>query len=138
MVRSFIEDLKQEKITVFLCTHNLTEASTLSDRVCFIKQKIIRIATLHELQAHDKNKGVEIVFKQDAGKYRKLLESIPGINSIDASENTASVFVKKPEITNPEIIRQLVNNNIDILYVNEIKASLEDIYLELVKDEEAK
>jgi ABC-2 type transport system ATP-binding protein len=138
MVRSFIEGLKQEKITVFLCTHNLAEASNLSDRVCFIKQKIIRIATLSELQAHDKNKGVEIVFRQDAGRYGKLLESIPGINSVDASDNTASVFVENPEVTNPEIIRKLVNNDIDILYVNEIKASLEDIYLELIKDEETK
>ena len=57
MVRSFIESLKQENITVFLCTHNLTEASSLSDRVCFIKQKIIRIATLSELQAHNKNRA---------------------------------------------------------------------------------
>jgi ABC-2 type transport system ATP-binding protein len=138
MVRSFIEDLKQEKITVFLCTHNLTEASTLSDRVCFIKQKIIRISTLSELQAHDKNKGIEIVFKQDSERYRKLLESISGINNVDANDNIASVFVENPEVTNPEIIRQLVNNDIDILYVNEIKASLEDIYLELIKDEETK
>ena len=138
MVRNFIENLKQEKITVFLCTHNLTEASTLSDRVCFIKQEIIRIATLSELQAHGKHKGVEIVFRQDASRHRTLLEGIPGINGVDAKDNRVSVFVENPEVTNPEIIRQLVNNDIDILYVNEIKASLEDIYLELIKDEEAK
>jgi ABC-2 type transport system ATP-binding protein len=136
MVRSFIEDLKQEKMTVFLCTHNLTEAASLSDRVCFIKQKIIKIASLSELQAHDKNKRVEIVFKQDADRYRELLQTIPGINSVDIKDNTASVFVEKPVETNPEIIRQLVSNNAEILYINQVKASLEDIYLELIKDEE--
>jgi len=138
MVRNFIESLKQENITVFLCTHNLAEASSLSDRVCFIKQKIIRIATLSELQSHEKNKRVEIVFKQDASRYRNLLESIPGINSLNIMDNTASVFVENPESDNPRIIRQLINNDIDILYVNEIKASLEDIYLELIKDEETR
>ncbi len=136
MVRSFIESLKQENITVFLCTHNLTEASSLSDRVCFIKQKIIKIASLSELQAHDKNKRVEIVFKQDAGRYLELLRSISGVNSVDIKDNTASVFVEKPAQTNPEILRQMVNNNAEILYVNQVKASLEDIYLELIKDEE--
>ena len=138
MVRNFIESLKQENITVFLCTHNLTEASSLSDRVCFIKQKIIRIATLSELQSHEKNKRVEIVFKQDASRYRKLLKSIPGINSMNIKDNTASVFVENPESDNPGIIKQLANNDIDILYVNEIKASLEDIYLDLIKDEETR
>jgi len=138
MVRNFIESLKQENITVFLCTHNLAEASSLSDRVCFIKQKIIRIATLSELQSHEKNKRVEIVFKQDASRYRNLLESIPGINSLNIMDNTASVFVENPESDNPGIIRRLINNDIDILYVNEIKASLEDIYLELIKDEETR
>jgi len=138
MVRNFIESLKQENITVFLCTHNLAEASSLSDRVCFIKQKIIRIATLSELQSHEKNKRVEIVFKQDASRYRNLLGSIPGINSLNIMDNTASVFVENPESDNPGIIRRLINNDIDILYVNEIKASLEDIYLELIKDEETR
>ena len=138
MVRNFIESLKKEKITVFLCTHNLTEAASLSDRVCFIKQRIIRVASLGELQAHDKNKRIEIVFRQAADKYADLLEKIPGINSVSTNDNAASVFVEDPETANPEIIRQLVNNDIDILYVNEIKASLEDIYLELIKDEETK
>ena len=138
MVRNFIESLKQENITVFLCTHNLAEASSLSDRVCFIKQKIIRIATLSELQSHEKNKRVEIVFKQDASRYRNLLGSIPGINSLNIMDNTASVFVENPESDNPGIIKRLANNDIDILYVNEIKASLEDIYLELIKDEETR
>lgn len=136
MVRGFIESLKQEKMTVFLCTHNLTEAASLCDRVCFIKQKIIKIASLSELQAHDSNKRIEVVFKHDAEKYRELLRTVSGVSSVDLRDNTASIFVEKPEETNPGIIRELVNNNAEILYINQVKASLEDIYLELVKDEE--
>jgi len=138
MVRSFIESLKEDRITVFLCTHNLAEASSLSDRVCFIKRKIIRIATLDELQDRDKNKRVEIVFKEDAERYRDLLEGMDGIKGLDIRENTASVFVEDPDNTNPGMIRELIDNNIEILYINQIKASLEDIYLDLIKDEEVK
>ena len=36
MVRSFIEQLKNDKTTVFLCTHNLEELRA-SDVVCIIK-----------------------------------------------------------------------------------------------------
>jgi len=135
MVRNFIKNLKEEQVTVFLCTHNLTEASSLSDRVCFIKRKIIRIASLAELQDHGRNKRIKIIFKDNAERYRTVLEKMEGISGMEIKDNTLSIFVEEPEKSNPVIISELVKNNIDILYVNEIKASLEDIYLELIRDE---
>lgn len=138
MVRNFIESLKKEKTTVFLCTHNLEEASNLSDRVCIIERKIIRIATLSELQSGDKNKRVEIIFTENASKYIKLLEEIDKIKDIQADNNRAILVIEEPEISNPLIIKKLVGNGAEILYFNEIKATLEEIYLDLIKDKEAK
>ncbi len=138
MVRIFIESLKKEKTTVFLCTHNLEEASNLSDRVCIIKKKIIRIATLSELQNDDKNKRAEIIFTDDADRYVKLLEGITGIKTVHAEKNRATVVIEKPEISNPLIIKKLINSGAGILYFNEVKATLEEIYLDLIKDEKTK
>jgi len=137
MVRSFIQSLKKEKITVFLCTHNLIEASSLSDRICFIKKKIIRIASLGELQNHDKHRKVEIVFGDDAKRFIPVLKGIKNIiEVVDTNKNKAILLVDEPQKSNPGIIRELILNDIDILYLNEIKASLEEIYLDLIKDEE--
>ena len=138
MVRTFIDSLKKEKTTVFLCTHNLEEASNLSDRVCIIKRKIIRIATLSELQNDDKNKRVEIVFSDDADRYVKLMEEIDGIKNIQTDKNRTILVIEKPETSNPLIIKKLIGSGAGILYFNEIKATLEEIYLDLIKDEEAK
>lgn len=138
MVRNFIQSLKKERTTVFLCTHNLTEASNLSDRVCFIKKKIIRIASLGELQNHDRHRKVEIVFGDEAKKFIPVLKNIKNILEVDTNKNKAILLVNEPEKSNPGIIRELIANNIDILYINEIKVSLEEIYLDLIKDEEAK
>ncbi len=138
MVRIFIESLKKEKTTVFLCTHNLEEASTLSDRVCIIKKKIIRIATLSELQNDDKNKRAEIIFTDDADRYVKLLEGTTGIKTVHTEKNRATVVIEKPEISNPMIIKKLIDSGAGILYFNEVKATLEEIYLDLIKDEKTK
>ena len=138
MVRKFIQSLKKERTTVFLCTHNLTEASSLSDRVCFIKKKIIRIASLGELQNHDRHRKVEIVFGDEAKKFIPVLKNIKNILEVDTNKNKAILLVNEPEKSNPGIVRKLIANDIDILYINEIKASLEEIYLNLIKDEEAK
>ncbi len=135
MVRNFIDSLKKEKITVFLCTHNLEEASYLSDRVCIINKKIIKVATLSELQNDDKNKRVEIVFADDAYRYLKIMEGIDKIKDITIDKNRAILVIEEPELSNPLIIRKLVKNGIKILYFNQVKVSLEEIYLDLVKNE---
>ena len=138
MVRTFIENLKEEKITVFLCTHNLEEASSLSDRVCIINRNIIRIATLSELQNSDKNKRVEIIFKDNALRYTELLKEFKEVKDIQTNNNRVLALVEKPEITNPLIIKKLIDNGAGIIYFNEIKATLEEIYLDLIKNEEEK
>src|SRR4030042_2255669 len=133
MVRTFIESLKNERTTVFLCTHNLEEASNLSDIVCIIKSKIIKISTLDELQKNKKEKKIEIVFKDNAQKYIDLLKTFKEIGSLEAKENKVSFSLENPEILNPKIIKLLVDNGSEIVYFNEIKASLEEIYLDLIR-----
>lgn len=133
MVRTFIESLKDERTTVFLCTHNLEEASSLSDIVCIIKSKIIKISTLDELQKNKKEKKIEIVFKENAQKYIDLLKIFKEITSLALKENKAVFTLENPEILNPKIIKLLVDNGSEIIYFNEIKASLEEIYLDLIK-----
>jgi ABC-2 type transport system ATP-binding protein len=134
MVRTFIESLKNERTTVFLCTHNLEEASNLSDIVCIIKSKIIKISTLDELQKNKKGKKIEIVFKENAQKYIDLLKTFKEIASLEVKENKALFALENPEILNPKIIKLLVDNDSEIIYFNEIKASLEEIYLDLIRE----
>lgn len=133
MVRHYIESLKDENTTVFLCTHNLEEASNLSDKVCIIKKKIIKIASLSELQS-GKEKSVEIVLGGDAGRFSGLLKNIKKIKGISLDANKIRISLKDPSGSNPHIVKALVENGADIIYVNEQKASLEDIYLDLIRD----
>ena len=133
MVRSFIENQKNEKTTVFLCTHNLEEASNLSDVVCIIKSKIIKISTLEELQRSKKGKKIEIVFNQPADKYAGILRDFTEITNLEIKQDKINFLMDNPEKINPAIIKKLVDYGAEIVYFNEIKASLEEIYLDLVR-----
>jgi ABC-2 type transport system ATP-binding protein len=135
MVRNFIERLKNdEKTTVFLCTHNLEEASNLSDIVCIIKNKIIKISTLEELQRNKKGKKVEIVLSSNAEKFSSIFTQFKEISSIEFIKNRANLSLENPETINPLIIKKLVDAGAEIIFFNDIKASLEEIYLDLVKN----
>jgi len=138
MVRNFIDSLKKEKTTVFLCTHNLEEASNLSDRVCIIKKKVIRIATLSELQSGERGKRAQIVFSDDADRYVKLMKELSEIKNIQTDKNKATLVIENPDVSNPKVIKKLVDSGAKIIYFNQIKASLEEIYLDLIRDEGAK
>ena len=83
MVRNFIENQKNEKTTVFLCTHNLEEASNLSDVVCIIKNRIIKISTLEDLQRSKKGKKIEIVFNQPADRYTGILRDFTEVINLE-------------------------------------------------------
>jgi len=65
-----------------------------------------------------------------------LLEEIKEIDSIETDKNKATLLVEKPEDSNPVIVKKLINSGAQIIYFNEVKATLEEIYLNLIKNEE--
>jgi ABC-2 type transport system ATP-binding protein len=134
MVRSFIEKLKDENKTVFLCTHNLEEASNLSDVVCIIKNRIIKVSTLEELQRDKKGSNTEVVLSKDAGRFADILNNMEQVSNITAEGNRIVFSAQEPGKNNPMIIRKLVESGAEIIYVNELKASLEEIYLDLIRN----
>jgi len=44
------------------------------------------------------------------------------------------IAMDNPDILNPQIIRALVQSGADILFVGELRHSLEDIYLQTMRD----
>jgi ABC-2 type transport system ATP-binding protein len=135
-VRSFIENIKNDiKTTVFLCTHNLEEASNLSDIVCIIKSRIITISTLEKLQAGKGSRKVEMVLKSGAEKIKKIIDDFENISVLkQESENKFLLSVENPEKSNPSLLKKLTENSVEVIYLNEIKTSLEEIYLDLIKN----
>ena len=136
MVRNFINTLREEKITVFLSTHNLEEAQDLCNIVCIIKKRIIKIAPLEELQNSKEFKNFDIALKENPKKYLNIFNKYKENIQFNFSEkdNNVNLKIKDFEDINPLIIKDLVNDGAQILYFNENKESLENIYLELIRD----
>jgi ABC-2 type transport system ATP-binding protein len=133
LVREFISELKKEGRTIFLCTHNLDEADHLCDRVGVFKTHLLVVDTPASLRASVF--GRKVVFhlrsanEMIADAVRKLLF----VREIKIVENKLVVNLDEPETQNPEIVRALVDAGADIQFVGELRHSLEDVYLQLVK-----
>jgi len=133
LVREFIAELKKEGRTIFLCTHNLEEADHLCDRVGVFRTRLLVVDTPSRLRASVF--GRKVIFHLRAadeilaGDIRKL----PFVREVRVVDNKLVVTMDEPEARNPEVIRSLVKAGADIQFVGELRHSLEDVYLQLVK-----
>ncbi len=129
LVRSFIEDLRDQGRTIFLSTHNLNEADRLCDRIGIFKSHLIEVDTPENLRRKFFGRKVVFHLRQINPGWRSMISAIDGVIDIDVVENKLVVTLEHPERLNPLIIRSLVTAGADVLFVGELRHSLEDIYL---------
>ena len=131
-VRDFILELKKQKRTIFLNTHNLDEAQRICDEVAILKTKLIRVGRPNELGESLWGKKTELQLVQVS---EAVLAAVRGLGlkaTIDG--NKLAVDVDDPVRQNPELVEAVVQAGGRVQYVTELSASLEDVYLKLVKE----
>jgi len=135
-VRDFVEELKNEGRTIFMTTHNLDEAERLCDRVGIFQQKLLTVDSPSNLR--EKMFGRKVVFHLSEVKpeWIDLVTNIAGAGNVEAVDNKLVISLQDPEESNPEIIKALVIAGAQLQFVGEIRHSLEQIYLEMVKSTE--
>ena len=133
LVREFIGELKDKGRTIFLCTHNLDEADRLCDRIAVVNTRLLALDTPEALRAKLYDRVVVIHLSAASPAYEKVVSEQPFVRSVEIKENKLVVGLDDPERNNPELIRALVDVGADIQFVGELRRSLEEIYLRLVK-----
>ena len=133
LVREFIGELKDKGRTIFLCTHNLDEADRLCDRIAVVNTRLLALDTPEALRAKLYDRAVVIHLSAASSEYEKVVREQPFVRSVELKDNKLVVGLDDPERNNPELIRALVDAGADIQFVGELRRSLEEIYLRLVK-----
>ncbi len=136
LVRDFVLQVKAQGRTIFLTTHNLDEADRLCDRVAVFKSRLRVLDTPEGLRKQLYGRQVVFHLAETAVSGLPVLQDLPYIKKIEAIENKLLIAVDDPEQHNPEMIRLLVENGQNIQFVGELRHSLEEIYLQLIKQTE--
>jgi len=136
VVRDLIETLRTEERTIFLCTHNLDEADRLCDRVALFKKQLVALGKPQELKERMVGRRT-VVHLVDPRRGLEQALDLPFIKRIERVDNTLVVSLTDPETENPALVKRLVELGGQIQYVNELRVSLEDVYLDLMEDNNA-
>ena len=134
VVREFIEELKSEGHTIFLCTHNLDEADRLCDRIGVMKQKLIRVDTPANLRRSLYGRMVMLQPVKVTPQITAAIKALPFVKNVTQENGGLMISLDKPEEQNPVLVRTVLEAGGDVQYLSEFKHSLEDVYFSLVGD----
>jgi len=134
LVRDFIIEIKKEGRTIFMCTHNLDEADRLCDRIAVFKSHLLVLDTPKRLRAQLFGRKVVFHLQQADSSLAQQVQELPFVSEANVIDNKILVTLDDPEGQNPDVIRILVGAGADIQFVGELRRSLEDVYLQLIKN----
>ena len=138
-VRDFILELKKEKRTIFLNTHNLDEAQRICDRIGILSTKLIATGTPQELEkalssGGGTRKTVVLLQEQATDAILAGVRKLPGVGGVTTEGDKLEVALSDPDKQNAAVIEAIVKAGGRIQSVTIVGASLEDVYLKLVKE----
>ncbi|HRF98974.1 MAG TPA: ABC transporter ATP-binding protein, partial [Aggregatilineales bacterium] len=124
---------KDEGATVFICTHNLTEAQRLCHRLAVLeKGQLVAIGTARELAEKvgmSRQYHLEVATHQQA-EAQSALETINGVTNIIPDGEILRFSINKKE-TIADLLTMLVNRGVRVYGLEAGESVLEDIYFAL-------
>jgi ABC-2 type transport system ATP-binding protein len=134
IVRDFIEELKTEGRTIFLCTHNLDEADRLCDRIGVFKQRLIKVDSPSRMRTALFGRSIEFKLRPIDPTVGELLKGFDFVKNVEVHEDKVIVGLDNPEEGNPHIVKALVEAGVQVQFVSEVRHSLEDVYFSLINN----
>jgi ABC-2 type transport system ATP-binding protein len=136
-VRSIIRELGKER-TILLSTHILSEAQQVCDRVLIInKGKIVAEDTPERLQERLTGSGrIFLKIRGDEDGIEGLVKKVAGVVNVSPEgEGSYEVATVAGQDLRPDIARVVVKEGFDLLEIRLVGMSLEDIFMQLTRDE---
>jgi ABC-2 type transport system ATP-binding protein len=135
-VRQLVEGLRARGATVILTTHRLEEAERLCDRVAIVNTRMKSIGRPDQLRRQLFASSIEVRLAAPLADPAETFGAVSGVSRWSAQNGAYMVDVDDPEMSTPLLTDALVRVGARVLKIAEVEHSLEDVYLELVGEEE--
>ncbi len=132
-IRNILKDMNKKGTTIFLTTHYIEEAERLCDRVAFIVEgKIIEVDYVDELihPVKDRNILILTISGVSDGLEEKLSSILPGFSCKRLSDSDIRIESDRAFRTG-HIIRIMEEAGIDVMEAKRMRATLEDVFVEV-------
>ncbi|TCN34809.1 ABC-2 type transport system ATP-binding protein [Kribbella orskensis] len=135
-VHELIDELRNRGVTIFLTTHRLEEAERLCDRVAILNTTLRTIGRPADLREQLFAKTLAVRTLVPLPEPGRVFDGLPAVDGWRERDSGAYVVsVSDSTIAAPAVARALVAAGADVLSISESYHSLEDIYLQLIDED---
>ena len=138
-VRNLIREIGKER-TVLLSTHILSEAQQICDRVLIInKGRIVVEDSPENLQARLVGaERVRLRVRGDGDGLAEKVKKVKGVQNVQVqTDGTVEYQFMPAQDVRPEVAKTIIQSGYDLLEMHAVGMSLEEIFLELTKEDTA-
>jgi ABC-2 type transport system ATP-binding protein len=134
LIKDTIREYNANGTTVFLTTHNMEEANQLCDRIAIINHgKIAAIDNPERLRLRSSGlQSIEVSF--DKAVNTEALLNIKGVEKAAKMGDKLKLYVDKTSPVIDALVDYSRSNGLNIVTINTLAPSLEDVFLKLVKE----
>jgi ABC-2 type transport system ATP-binding protein len=135
-LRADLESLaRKEGVTIFLTTHNLSEAERLCARVGVVRQgRLLAVGSPAELRASRSGERLDLVGRGFPPALVARLQAAPGVAGVEARADRLSLRLL-PGAASAPLLRAAIEAGAEVEEARREGASLEDVFLKLVEEE---
>jgi ABC-2 type transport system ATP-binding protein len=129
LVRNAIASLRTEQRTIIICTHNLVEAELLANKIAIIyRGRILISGSVEELKRSLLGPAEYEV--RVRGEWPQEPLNLPvGVTPLKTGKSGPRFRVEDPEISNPVILKELMRRGAEVVALQELPRTLEQVYL---------
>ncbi len=135
-VRDFILELKKEKRTIFLNTHNLDEAQRICDRIAILNTRLMATGTPDELERMVGNKKIAIRLERVSDVMLEVVQKKFPEAKISVDGVQVDIELPDAEARTPDIVQAVVQAGGRVHFAGAVGSTLEETYLKLVRREQ--
>lgn len=133
VVTDFIMQLRHERKTIFLNTHNLDEAQRMCDRIGILRTTLLTVNSPAELRQRiwGNKTVIELVEVDDA-----MIAAVQSLSpkNLTREGNKLTIDVDDPLVDNPRFVTALVAAGGCIQYVTQLNPALEETYMRIIQE----
>jgi ABC-2 type transport system ATP-binding protein len=134
-VRQLIRTLREEGRTIFLSTHNLSEAELLCSRIAVIHTGLLALDTAEQLRRRFFRRQIIVQLEVLDAKVLEVVKGLPFVREVREEGSQLALELTDPERNRPELVKAIVEAGGRVIGVSEKQYPLEEVYLKLMREE---
>jgi ABC-2 type transport system ATP-binding protein len=134
-VRQLIRILREEGRTIFLSTHNLSEAEILCNRIAVLHTRLLALDTPEQLRRRFFRRQIIVQLEALDAEVTDKVKKLPFVQEMREEGSQLILELTDSERNRPDLVKAIVETGGRVIGVSEKQYPLEDVYLRLIHEE---